>query len=278
MRAWPPSSTRRWEELTRRVDIRRARTNAGLGGGFDLSGKMKLSIIICAYNEKRTILQAIEQAQAVDLGPGWEKEVIVVDNFSTDGTREMLQALDDPGVRVILHPRNLGKSASVLSGIAAASGDYFLIFDADLEYEAADIPRMLAAVVPGETVAVFGSRTLGGRKVYRYAENYWGVWLLTNIANLLFGGRLTDIATGPKLVRVDVARSLKLSAHDFDLDFELPCRLLQRGYEIKEVAVAYHPRTAAEGKGIVGAKAFRTGFRVLWIYLRVLLSPPGGKR
>lgn len=237
-----------------------------------------LSIIICAYNERRTILQAIEQAQAVDLGPGWEKEIIVVDNFSTDGTRELLQALDDPGVRVILHPRNLGKSASVLSGIAAASGDYFLIFDADLEYEAADIPRMLAAVVPGETVAVFGSRTLGGRKVYQYAENYWGVWLLTNIANLLFGGHLTDIATGPKLVRVDVARSLELSAHDFDLDFELPCRLLQRGYEIEEVAVAYHPRTAAEGKGIVGAKAFRTGFRVLWIYLRVLLSRQGGKR
>ncbi len=239
---------------------------------------MKLSIIICAYNERRTILQAIEQALAVDLGAGWEREVIAVDNCSTDGTRELLQTVNDPRVRVILHPRNLGKSSSILSGIAAASGDYFFIFDADLEYEAADIPRILAAVVPGETVAVFGSRTLGGRRVYQYAENYWGVRMLTIAANLLFGGRLTDIATGPKLARVDVVRSFEWSGHDFDFDFEMPCKLLKHGYEIKEVAVAYHPRTAAQGKGIVGAKAFRTGFRVLWIYLRVLLGRQEGKR
>lgn len=232
---------------------------------------MKLSIIICAYNERRTILEAIHQAHAVDLGPGWEKEIIVVDNFSTDGTREMLQSVDLPGVRVIFHPRNLGKSSSILTGIAEAGGDYFVIFDSDLEYEANDLPRLLAAIVPGETVAVFGSRTLGGRRIYQYARNYWGVRFLTLLANLLYGGRLTDIATGTKLVRLDVARSLKLSDHDFDLDFDLPCKLLKRGYEIKEVAVAYHPRTAEQGKGIVGLKAFRTGFRVLWIYLRARL-------
>ncbi len=232
---------------------------------------MKLSIVICAYNERRTILEAIHQAHAVDLGPGWEKEIVVVDNFSTDGTREMLQSVDLADVRVIFHPRNLGKSASILTGIAEAGGDYFVIFDSDLEYEADDLPRLLAAVVPDETVAIFGSRTLGGRRIYQYAKNYWGVRFLTLLANLLYGGHLTDIATGTKLVRLDVARSLKLSDHDFDLDFELPCTLLKRGYEIKEVAVAYHPRTAEQGKGIVGLKAFRTGFRVLWIYLRTRL-------
>lgn len=232
---------------------------------------MKLSIIICAYNERRTILEAIHQAHAVDLGPDWEKEIIVVDNFSTDGTREMLQSVDLPGVRVIFHPRNLGKSSSILTGIAEAGGDYFVIFDSDLEYEANDLPSLLAAIVPGETVAVFGSRTLGGRRIYQYARNYWGVRFLTLLANLLYGGHLTDIATGTKLVRLDVARSLKLSDHDFDLDFDLPCKLLKHGYEIKEVAVAYHPRTAEQGKGIVGLKAFRTGFRVLWIYLRARL-------
>ena len=232
---------------------------------------MKLSIIICAYNERRTILEAIHQAHAVGLGPGWEREIIVVDNFSTDGTREMLQSVDLPDVRVIFHPRNLGKSASILTGIAEAGGDYFVIFDSDLEYEADDLPRLVAAIVPGETVAVFGSRTLGGRRIYQYAKNYWGVRFLTLLANLLYGGRLTDIATGTKLVRLDVARSLKLSDHDFDLDFDLPCKLLKHGYEIKEVAVAYHPRTAEQGKGIVGLKAFRTGFRVLWVYLRTRL-------
>jgi dolichol-phosphate mannosyltransferase len=237
---------------------------------------MRLSIIICAYNERRTVLEAIRQAHAVPLGPGWEREIVVVDNFSTDGTRELLQNLPDlPDVHVVFHPRNLGKSASVLSGIAKASGDYFLIFDADLEYEASDIPRMAAEVTPSETVAVFGSRTLGGRKIYKYAKNYWGVRFLTLAANLLFGGRLTDIAVGPKLVRLDVARSLKLSAHDFDLDFELPCKLLKHGHQIKEIAIAYHPRSAEEGKGIVGLKAFRTGLRVLWIYLTTWLGGSG---
>jgi glycosyltransferase involved in cell wall biosynthesis len=233
---------------------------------------MKLSIIICVYNERKTILDAIHQAHAVDLGPDWEKEVVVVDNYSTDGTRELLQSVDLPNVRAVFHPRNLGKSASVLTGIAEADGDYFVIFDSDLEYEADDLPRMVAEIVPGETVAIFGSRTLGGRRIYEYAENYWGMRLLSGIANLLFGGRLTDIGVGTKLVRLDVARSLELSSYDFDLDFELPCKLLKHGHEIKEVPIAYHPRNAAQGKGIVGLKAFRTGFRVLWIYLRAYFS------
>lgn len=241
---------------------------------------MKLSIIICCYNERKTILDAIRQAHAVDLGPGWEKESIVVDNFSTDGTRELLKSVDLPGVRVIFHPRNLGKSASILTGIAKASGDYFVIFDSDLEYEAGDLPRMVAEVVPGETVAVFGSRTLGGRRIYKYAKNYWGVRFLTIIANLFFGGRLTDIAVGLKLARLDVVRSLNLSNADFDLDYELPCKLLKRGYDIREVAVAYHPRTAEQGKKLVGLKAFHTGFRWLWIILktRFCSNPPPNNR
>jgi dolichol-phosphate mannosyltransferase len=234
---------------------------------------MKLSIIICAYNERKTVLDAVNQTYKVDLGD-WEKEIIVVDNFSTDGTRELLQSVDLPGVRVVFHPRNLGKSASILTGIKEASGDYFIVFDSDLEYEATDIPRMIAAIVPGETVAVFGSRTLGGRRIYApsQAQNYWGVRFLTVVANLLFDGHLTDIATGPKLVKLDVARSLKLSSYDFDLDFDLPCKLLKHGYEIIDVPAAYHPRTVAQGKGLAGVKAFRTGFRVLWIYLRVFFG------
>lgn len=232
---------------------------------------MRLSIIICCYNERQTILDAITQADGVDLGSGWEKEIIVVDNFSTDGTRELLQSVDLPGVRVIFHPRNLGKGTSVRTGMSEASGDYFVIFDSDLEYEADDIPSMVAKIVPGETAAVFGSRTLGGRRIYKYAENYWGVRFLTSAANLLFGGRLTDIAVGLKLVRLDVARSLELSGGDFDLDFELPCKLLKRGYDILEVPAAYHPRTAEQGKKLVGVKALQTGFQVLWLYLKVRL-------
>ena len=231
---------------------------------------MKLSIIICVYNERRTILDAIHQAHAVDLGPGWEKEIIVVDNFSTDGTRELLQSVNLPGVRVVFHPRNLGKGTSVQTGIAEASGDYFVIFDADLEYEANDLPRMVAAIVPGETVAVFGSRTMGGRRVYEYAKNYWGVRFLSIVANLIYGSHLTDIAVGTKLVRLDEARSLNLDGSGFDLDFELPCKLLKRGYDIVEVPVAYHPRTVEEGKKL--NTPFRTGFRALRVILKARLQ------
>jgi len=228
-----------------------------------------LSIIICAYNERRTILDAIQQARDVDLGPGWSQEIIVVDNCSTDGTRELLQSVDLPGVRIVFHSRNKGKSASILTGIEEAWGDYFVVFDADLEYEADDIALMTATVNSDDPVAVFGSRTLGGRKIYEYAENYWGVRLLTWLANQVFGGQLTDIAVGLKLARVDVARSLDLSNQDFDFDFELPCRLLKRGHQIIEVPIAYHPRTADQGKGLVGLHAYHTGLRWLWILVKV---------
>ena len=230
---------------------------------------MKLSIIICAYNEKRTILEAVAQANAVDLGPGWEKEIIVVDNFSTDGTREILESIDLTGVRVIFHPRNLGKGASVRTGINEAGGDYFVIFDADLEYEANDIPRMTAAVTPGETVAVFGSRTLGGRRIYKYAKNYWGVRFLSLVTNILYGSHLTDVAVGLKLVRLDIARSLNWDSTGFDLDFEIPCKLLKAGHDISEVAIAYHPRSVEEGKKL---KAFQSGFSALWAIIKARFS------
>ena len=214
-------------------------------------------------------MEAVTQAHAVDLGPGWEKEIIVVDNFSTDGTREILESIDLTGVRVIFHPRNLGKGASVRTGINEASGDYFVIFDADLEYEANDIPRMTAAVTPGETVAVFGSRTLGGRRIYKYAKNYWGVRFLSLVTNILYGSHLTDVAVGLKLVRLDIARSLNWDSTGFDLDFEIPCKLLKAGHDISEVAIAYHPRSVEEGKKL---KAFQSGFSALWAIIKARFS------
>jgi glycosyltransferase involved in cell wall biosynthesis len=230
---------------------------------------MKLSIIMCAYNERRTILDALNQAHAVELGPGWEKEIIVVDNCSTDGTREMLQKVDLPDTRVMFHQRNQGKAGSLKTGLAEASGDYFVIFDADLEYEASDLPRMAAQVVPGETVAVYGSRTLGGRKIYKYAKNYWGVRFLSALTNLLYGSNLSDVAVGLKMARVDVARALNLThTAGFDLEFELTFKLIKNGHKIVEIPTAYHPRTVAEGKKI---KAFRTGFSTLWLMIKIRL-------
>ena len=211
---------------------------------------MKLSVIICAYNERNTILTVLEQVQAVDLGPGWEKEILVVDNFSTDGTRELLQELNRPDVEVIFHPRNLGKGTSVRTAIAHCTGDYAIIQDADLEYDPAEYPLFLERIANEHPAAIYGSRTLGGQAVYEYLANYLGVRFLTGLTNLLYGAHLTDVATAAKMVRADVLKSLNLTGEGFDLDFELTDKILRAGHEIIEVPVTYRPRTIAEGKKI----------------------------
>jgi dolichol-phosphate mannosyltransferase len=211
---------------------------------------MKLSVIICVYNERDTILTVLDSVQAVDLGPDWEKEIIVVDNFSTDGTRELLQGFDLPGAQVIFHPRNLGKGASVRTAIAHCTGDYAIIQDADLEYDPAEYPLFLERVANEHPAAIFGSRTLGGRMVTKYVANYLGVRFLTGLTNLLYGARLTDVATAAKMVRGDVLKSLNLVESGFDLDFELTDKILRAGHEIVEIPITYRPRTIAEGKKI----------------------------
>jgi len=224
----------------------------------------KLSIITCAYNERQTILSVLDRIHAVDLG-AWEKEMIVVDNCSTDGTRELLQQLKWPDVRVIFQPRNMGKGTSIRTGFAAATGDYGVIQDADFEYDPEELPLLLKAVEETGAPVVFGSRTLGGRAIYKYLQNYLGVRGLTLFTNLLFGGRLTDVAVGTKLIRCDVFRSLGLRGTGFDLDFELPAMILKQRQRVAEVAVSYHPRTAAEGKKINPLD----GLRAAWILLQV---------
>jgi dolichol-phosphate mannosyltransferase len=228
----------------------------------------KLSIIICVYNEAASALPVIEKVRAVQLSEGWSKEIIVVDNCSTDGTREQLQGLARPDVRVIYHERNLGKGASVRTGFREASGDYGVIQDADFEYDPAELALFTAKASKSGATAVFGSRTLGGRHIYKYAQNYWGVRFLTTMTNLLFGGRLSDVAVATKMVRVEVFRALNLQGSAFDLDFELPCALLKYKHSIAEVPISYKPRTIEEGKKI----RWTDGLHALWVILKMRLS------
>jgi len=211
---------------------------------------MRLSVIICVYNERDTVLTVLERVRAAELEPGWEKEIIVVDNFSTDGTRELLQGLDLPDAHVIFHPRNLGKGTSVRTAVAHCTGDYAIIQDADLEYDPAEYSLFLERVANDHPAAIYGSRTLGGRAVYKYVANYLGVRFLTGLTNLLYGARLTDVATAAKMVRADVLQSLNLTGAGFDLDFELTDKILRAGHEIVEIPITYRPRTIAEGKKI----------------------------
>ena len=151
---------------------------------------MKLSIIICVYNERETILAVLEQVQAVDFGRDVETEVVVVDNYSTDGTRDFLKTVTAPNVKIILQPRNMGKGMSVRTGVEFITGEYAVIQDADLEYHPAELRKVLKYALDHNADAVFGSRILGGHvKIkFKYLHTYLGVRVLTMITNLLFGG------------------------------------------------------------------------------------------
>lgn len=214
---------------------------------------MKLSVVMPVYNERATLPKILERVRAVDI----DKEIIIVDNCSTDGTREIVQALDLPEVRTILQDRNRQKGNSVKKGIAAARGEYTIIQDADLEYDPQDYPALLAEAERPGVLAVLGSRVLGaaqrGETLPRTSFSI-GREVLNAYFNVLFGTRLTDIATCYKLAPTDFLQSLPLVSDGFDLDFELPARFVlearARGMEVREVPIRYYPRTTEEGKKI----------------------------
>lgn len=232
---------------------------------------MKLSVIICCYNEKATISDIIGKTKAVDLGPQWDREIIVIDNFSTDGTREILQQIEDPEIRVVYHDRNMGKGMSIRTGIAHMSGDYMIIQDADAEYDPAEHVAFCQKADETAAAAIFGSRVLAGDIRYKYTHAYLGVRILTAATNILFGGKLTDVATASKMVRADVVQSLHLTTKDFNLDFELPNKILLAGHNIIEIPITYNPRTYEEGKKITSLDGFKA--ILIMIRDRLGLSP-----
>ena len=232
---------------------------------------MIISIIVCAFNERDTILDVLQNIQDVDFGSDWSKEIVVVDNCSTDGTRELLKDGVWPNTKIIFNSRNLGKSASIRAAIDVLRGDYAVIQDADLEYDPGDLPNLLVKTQTDNAVAVLGSRILGGKPQYIYYHAFLGVRLLTAVTNLLYGSNLTDVATAIKLVRSDVLKSLNLVGEGFELDFELVDKLLLAGYNIHEVALSYSQRTYMQGKKIRAVDGLRA-MRVI-VRDRLGLSP-----
>ncbi len=209
---------------------------------------MKLSVIIPCYNESETIAEILTRVKAVDLG-AMEKEIIVVDDYSTDGTRELLRQLaTDENVRVLCHEQNRGKGAAMRSGIQAAGGDIILVQDADLEYDPADYPALLAPFSDGAEV-VYGSR-LRHRNKIAGVHFLLGGLTLSLVTNLLYGTRITDEPTGYKVFKTDVIRSLNLVYDGFEFCPEVTAKLCRRGHHIYEVPISYQPRSVAEGKKI----------------------------
>jgi dolichol-phosphate hexosyltransferase len=224
---------------------------------------LKLSIVMAAYNEAETILEAIEEVLAVDYP--CEMELIVVDDGSNDETAALLTEVDDPRVTVLRHEANRGKGAALMTAMAAATGTHMLPFDADLEYVPDDILRLLEPVLRGRCNVVYGVRLFGCNTVYRSYLYAAGNRTFTRTANLLFGACLSDLHTCLKLVPVDVLRSLRLTETGFGLDTEISASLLRCGIRPFEVPVSYFSRSHEEGKKI----SWRDAFACLRILLRI---------
>ncbi len=212
----------------------------------------KLSIIVPVYNEERTVFSVLERLAALEHA-GWEKDIIVVDDGSTDGSPKEIaraaSALHIPNLTMLAHEKNTGKGAAVRAGIAAAKGDYIVIQDADLEYDPADIGELLWEAERSSAPVVFGSRELQPKR-RGYLHYVWGVRLLTFAANLLFGARLTDIYTCYKLCHSSVLKPLELTSRGFEFEAEVTAKLLRAGVPIREIPIRYYPRTFAGGKKI----------------------------
>jgi len=212
---------------------------------------MKLTIIIGCFNEKPTILKAIEQAKAINI----DKEIIVIDNCSTDGTKEILEGLkNDKELKIVLQPRNFGAGHTGIVGIQLAQGEYLYGPGADLEYRMDDACRMIDKIERDKLDVVFGSR-LSDRKgvsIWQLFKErpYWlGTIIATFLINLLYRKNFTDIIA-TKLVKTDILKGLNLKANNQAFEFELVSRLCKKGYKIGELPVDYKPRTHKEGKTI----------------------------
>lgn len=217
---------------------------------------MKLSVIVPVHNELHTIREMLRQVQEVDL----EKEIIIVDDCSSDGTREILEQIADDGVTVVYHAQNMGKGSAIRTALEHVTGDIIIIQDGDLEYDPADYHKLIQPIVEGRASVVYGSRFLGEITNMHFL-NYIANKILALTASLLFLNWITDEGTCYKVFKADVLKSLDLKCTGFDFCPEVTAKVRKRGYKIVEVPISYHGRSNEEGKKIRwrdGLQAFLT--------------------
>ncbi len=222
-----------------------------------------LSVVIPCFNERSTVAQIIERVHDQTA----EAEILVVDDGSTDGSRDVLRTLNDgqrPYLRVLLHEKNAGKGAALHTGIEAAAGEIILIQDADMEYDPRDYPALLQPIQEGRADVVYGSRFLGGP---RRAMMFWHMLankLLTLMTNVLYNTILSDMETGYKVFRAEAIKGVPLRARRFDFEPEVTAKMLKRGHRIYEVPISFYPREYAEGKKI----GLKDAFVAVWTLLK----------
>ncbi len=221
---------------------------------------MLISVLIPVYNERNTIEEVVRRVQEQP----YDKELIIVDDGSSDGTRELLQQTAWPeNVRVYYHPHNMGKGAGIRTAIQHAQGDIIIIQDADLEYNPSDFAIVLRPILDGVADVVYGSRFLGIHRAFMF-HHFVGNKLLTFIANVLYNNMLTDMETGYKAFRAPVLKGLTIRSNRFAFEPEVTAKVLKRGYRIYEVPIYYAGRDYAEGKKIT----WRDGISALWALVR----------
>ena len=246
---------------------------------------VKVSIVIPVYNERATIEMVLCRVQAVEM----EKEIIVVDDGSTDGTRDFLEqvarsaigqagdftphrtgtCLRTDNIRVFIQPRNLGKGAALRLGFQKASGDVVIVQDADLEYDPTEYPKLLDPIKRGAADVVFGSRFLGGPHRVMFFWHYVGNRFLTLLSNMLTNLNLSDVWTCYKVFRIAVLRNIELQEDRFGFEAEVTAKVVKGNWRLYEVPISYYGRTYAEGKKIT----WRDGLRGIWCTLRYNLVP-----
>ena len=223
---------------------------------------MKLSVVMPVYNEAKTIREIVRRVGEVPI----EKEILIVDDGSSDGTREILRDLDGrDGIRVFLQPANQGKGAAVAIGFRYAAGDVVVVQDADLEYDPMEYLRLLAPIEQGHADVVYGSRFLGGGA--RRVLFFWhaiGNRFLTLVSNMFTNLNLTDMETCYKMFRREVVQSMRIESRRFGIEPEITAKIARRGYRIFEVPISYYGRTYEEGKKI----GLKDAFQAVWVMVR----------
>jgi glycosyltransferase involved in cell wall biosynthesis len=231
-----------------------------------LTGALKdplLSVVMPVYNERHTIEEIIRRVMGVPI----RLELIVVDDCSTDGTRELLTGLQERhGFKLLLQPRNGGKGSALRRGFQDVTGDLVVIQDADLEYSPEEYPDLIELICQGRADVVYGSRFIGRHRVFLFTH-YAGNRLLTLITNVLYNTMLTDMETCYKVMRTEVLRSMTLESNGFGIEPEMTAKIFKRGYRVYEVPITYDGRGYDEGKKIT----WRDGLVALWVLLKYRL-------